>query len=99
MAEQTAIQWTDATFNPWWGCERVSPACAHCYADTLARRYGHRLWDDDAPRRFFTDAHWTQPLRWNRQAAAQRLPQRVFCASMADVFEARDDLVLWRERL
>ena len=99
MAGQTAIQWTDATFNPWWGCERVSPACAHCYADTLARRYGHSLWGGDSPRRFLGDDHWRQPIRWNAHAAAAGEPIKVFCASMADVFEDRLDLAPWRDRL
>jgi protein gp37 len=99
MADRTAIQWTNATFNPWWGCERVSPACAHCYADALARRYGHRLWDTDSARRFFSDQHWRQPLRWNRQAEKRGEPLKVFCASMADVFEYRPELEPWRERL
>jgi protein gp37 len=99
VADKTAIEWTHATFNPWWGCERVSPACAHCYADTLARRYGHRLWDASSGRRFFTDEHWRQPERWNRQAQLAGKPRRVFCASMADVFEARDELDPWRARL
>lgn len=98
MADRTAIEWTDATFNPWWGCSRVSPACAHCYADTLARRYGHRLWDGDG-RRFFTDQHWDRPRRWNKAAEARRQRVRVFCASMADVFEDAGELDLWRARL
>lgn len=99
MAERTAIQWTDATFNPWWGCERVSPACAHCYADTLARRYGHALWESGGPRRFLSDKHWRQPLRWNRRAEERGIRLRVFCASMADVFEDRAELERWRLRL
>lgn len=99
MAENSAIEWTDATFNPWWGCERVSPACAHCYADTLARRWGHELWGADAPRRFFADAHWARPLKWNRDAAAVGVPLKVFCASMADVFEDQPELEPWRRRL
>lgn len=98
MADRTAIEWTDATFNPWWGCKRVSPACAHCYADTLARRYGHRLWDGDE-RRFFSEQHWARPLRWNSAAEARLQPMRVFCASMADVFEDAPDLAPWRDRL
>jgi len=99
MAERTAIQWTDATFNPWWGCERVSPACAHCYADVLARRYGHLLWDGGSPRRFLSENHWRQPLRWNRHAEQQDHRIKVFCASMADVFEARIELDSWRALL
>jgi protein gp37 len=99
VAERTAIQWTDATFNPWWGCERVSPACAHCYADMQARRYGHSLWDRDSPRRFMSEHHWRQPLRWNCQARDRGKPIKVFCASMADVFEDRPDLEPPRQRL
>jgi protein gp37 len=99
VAEQTGIQWTTHTFNPWWGCSRVSPACAHCYADTLARRYGHRLWDDAGRRRFFSEQHWSQPLRWNRQAERDGVASMVFCASMADVFEAHNELEPWRQRL
>ncbi|MDQ3401302.1 MAG: phage Gp37/Gp68 family protein [Chloroflexota bacterium] len=99
MADRTAIEWTDATFNPWWGCTRVSPACAHCYADTLARRYGHQLWDDGSPRRFFSEQHWAQPRRWNRQAERAERRLKVFCASMADVFEEHLELDPWRRRL
>jgi protein gp37 len=100
MAELSAIEWTDATFNPWWGCERVSPACAHCYADQQARRYGHRgLWGADGKRRFLSEAHWRQPVVWNRRAAAARKRLKVFCASMADVFEDHAPLEPWRERL
>lgn len=98
MAEQTGIQWTTHTWNPWWGCSRVSPACAHCYADTLARRYGHRLWDGDR-RRFLSDEHWRHPLRWNRAAERDGAPRKVFCASMADVFEDHPELEPWRARL
>jgi protein gp37 len=99
MGKNSAIEWTDHTFNPWWGCERVSPACDNCYAEVWARRLGHTLWGKDAPRRFFSDAHWNEPLRWNRQAAREAIRRRVFCASMADVFENRPDLNSQRERL
>jgi protein gp37 len=94
----SAIEWTDATFNPWWGCVRVSPACAHCYADQQAKRYGHGgLWD--GAHRFLSDHHWRQPLKWNREAEATRTPLKVFCASMADVFEDHVELEPWRARL
>lgn len=99
MAERSAIEWTDATFNPWWGCVRVSPACARCYADTWARRFGLELWEADGARRFFRDDHWRKPVLWNRKAAAVRVPLKVFCASMADVFEERHELDRWRRRL
>jgi protein gp37 len=101
VAEQTGIEWCDATFNPWWGCERVSPGCAHCYADTLATRYGFgETWGDGHGFRFFGDKHWDEPLKWARLLPGKlgRRP-RVFCASMADVFEEREELSAERVRL
>jgi len=89
MAEQSSISWTDATFNPWWGCWPVSPGCALCYADREASRHGYSdLWQKAGPRRAFGEAHWNEPRRWARNLPRKlgRRP-RVFCASMADVGE------------
>lgn len=99
MGTTTAISWTDHTFNPWWGCSRVSPGCQHCYAETFSKRLGEDLWGKDSPRRFFGPKHWNDPVRWNLAALAAGRPRLVFCASMADVFEDRDDLVGERARL
>lgn len=99
MAKDTKLEWVDHTFNPWWGCEKVSQACKNCYAETWAKRVGSKVWGADADRRFFTDRHWRQPLKWDREAAEFGIRQRVFCASMADVFEDRRDLDPWRLRL
>lgn len=110
---QTTIEWTDFTFNPWHGCVRVSPGCKNCYAEAFDRRtHGTARhldskgnvrephWGADAPRRFFGDKHWNEPLKWDRDAAeAAGVRRRVFCASMADVFEDRPDLVEPRARL
>lgn len=93
MGEATKIEWTDYTFNPWWGCVKVSPACEHCYAETWAKRTGHAVWGVNAPRRFFGKDHWAAPLKWNREAGRLRERKRVFCASMADWLEDREDLV------
>jgi len=93
------IAWTHDTFNPWWGCDKVSAGCQFCYADTLSRRYGHPVWGRAAPRRFFGEAHWRQPEKWHREALRSGVRRRVFCASMADVFEDRRALDPWRERL
>ncbi len=93
------IEWTHSTFNPWWGCERVSPGCTHCYAEAFAKRTGHDVWGGTADRRFFGDKHWNEPLRWNAEAAKSGEPWRVFCASMADVFEDRRDLDAPRARV
>ena len=97
--KNSSIGWTDHTFNPWWGCEKVSPACDRCYAETASRRYGHHVWGKDSPRRVFKEKHWTDPLKWDREAEKAGKPALVFCASMADVFEARADLHPWRVKL
>jgi protein gp37 len=99
MGKNSKIEWTHHTFNPWWGCVKISPACKHCYAETWAKRVGSDVWGADAPRRFFSDAHWRQPLKWNAESVLEGARRRVFCASMADVFEDRRDLDLWRTRL
>lgn len=95
---KTSIEWADYTFNPWWGCTKVSEACRHCYAEALARRWGTG-WGPESDRRFFGDKHWNDPLRWDRKAAKDGLRRRVFCASMADVFEDRPELIDHRKRL
>ncbi|HEY2512755.1 MAG TPA: DUF5131 family protein [Polyangiaceae bacterium] len=101
MGEFTKIEWADATFNAWVGCEVVSAECDHCYARSGSARLGaqHRLklWDGD---RFFTGAnYWKQPARWNREAEDLGRRLRVFTNSYADVFEDRPDLVEPRKRL
>ena len=99
MAKDSGIEWTHHTFNPWWGCVKLSPACAHCYAETWARRVGMELWGGETPRRFFSEHHWREPVRWNAEAERAGHRPRVFCASMADVFEPRSELDPWREKL
>lgn len=99
MAEESAISWTHATFNPWWGCFKVSPACVNCYAERDSKRFGLQLWGPTADRKISSDKYWNDPLRWDRKAAAAGERRRVFCASMADVFEDRRDLDAPRERL
>lgn len=101
MAEKSAIEWTDATFNPWWGCSKVSPGCDNCYAETLAKRLLPHLslWDVNGDRRLFGHDHWRGPLRWERKAAKEGRRLKVFCASMADVFDNNDMLASSRLRL
>lgn len=86
MGEKTGIEWTDHTFNGWWGCTKVSPACDNCYAETVAQRFGVK-WGLGEARRFFGDRHWNEPLKWNRKAEKARTPAKVFVNSMADVFD------------
>ena len=91
----TLIAWTHSTFNPWLGCLRVSTACDHCYAAAIAKRTGRRddqgrdLWDPRAERVRTSLDYWRQPIRWNREALAAGARHRVFCASMADIFDNR----------
>ena len=87
MAETTEISWTDHTFNPWLGCQKVSPGCDNCYAEVLTLRYGWTQWGPQAERRRTAPANWRQPLRWQRQARQAQTRHRVFCASLADVFD------------
>ena len=99
MASNSKIEWTDHTFNPWWGCTKVSPACDHCYAETWAKRVGLDVWSNGKPRRFLSDAYWQQPHQWNKQARFANQRARVFCASMSDVFEWKKELTPWRHKL
>jgi protein gp37 len=88
MSENSAISWTDHTFNPWVGCTKVSPACNHCYAERWAKRAGKAagvVWGGE--RRRTAPSNWAKPLKWNAQAAREGRRMRVFCASLADVFD------------
>lgn len=98
MGENSKIQWCHHTFNPWWGCTRVSRACLNCYAEAFAKRTGVG-WGPQAERRLFGEKHWNEPLKWNRAAEKAGERKRVFCASMADVFESRPELDAERRKL
>lgn len=89
MAEKTGISWTDATFNPVWGCTKVSPACDQCYAEGVADRFAPGAWGPHGTFRTFGNSHWNAPRRWNHVAGRDGVRKRVFCASMADVFDNR----------
>ena len=87
MAIDSKIEWTTHTFNPWWGCTKVSDGCKFCYAEAIARRYGNDVWGVNKPRRTFGEKHWAEPLKWNASAQSSGKRAQVFCASMADVFD------------
>ena len=90
MAEHSKIEWTDHTFNPWTGCTNISPGCDHCYAEAWSKRSGHVKWGNHARKRT-TESYWKAPLLWNARAglfqAKFRRRQKVFCASLSDVFD------------
>jgi len=77
----TKIQWTDETWNPVTGCTKISPGCAHCYADRMAKRLAGRCgYPADEPFRVTLHPNrLDQPLRWKK-------PRRVFVCSMGDLF-------------
>lgn len=121
MADQTAIEWCDATFNPWIGCTKVSPACDHCYAEADMDHRRHRVkWGAGQPRSRTSVDYWKKPLRWNAHddffecrcglrrerrdfkdhadCPLRPARRRVFCASLADVFDNEVD-PQWRADL
>lgn len=102
MGKDTGISWTDHTFNPFWGCIQVSPACGlplpgqedephgSCYALEWDARFpilGQTHWGKEAPRRFFGDKHWDQLFTWNRAAGRASVQRNVFVGSMCDIME------------
>lgn len=99
MAENSKIEWTDHTFNPWIGCTKVSPACDGCYAENLmSHRMGRVNWGAGEDRQRTSEANWRKPLSWDRAAAASGKRPFVFCASLADVFDNEVDY-RWRNDL
>jgi protein gp37 len=107
MAGNSKIEWTDSTFNPWVGCTKIeraghrASACDFCYAEKWAKRSGQVAWGNH-PRRRTTPSYWNAPKAWNSQAsefhAKYGRRQRVFCASLADVFDNQVDPA-WRADL
>lgn len=91
MSAETGIQWTDSTWNAWWGCQRVGPGCDHCYAEALDKRTGGAHWGAKADRRRTSETNWNEPLRWQAKAdafeAAHGHRRRVFCGSMMDIMD------------
>lgn len=107
MAGFSKIEWTDSTFNPWVGCTKIDrpkgapSACDFCYAESWSKRSGHVKWGNN-PRRRTTESYWRSPVKWNDGAAKFQREhgrrQRVFCASLADVFDNQVDPT-WRSDL
>lgn len=70
MGDTTAIEWCDKTFNPWIGCQKVSPACRDCYAEAISQRFHKGAhWGPGSTRRRTSTASWGKPRTWNRKAA------------------------------
>lgn len=70
--KNSAIEWTDHTFNPWIGCTKVSPGCDHCYAEATMDKRLHKVqWGTGQPRQRTSEAYWSQPLKWNKERYMQ----------------------------
>ena len=84
MSDRSAIEWTDATWNPVRGCTKISPGCKHCYAERFAERFrgvpGHPFEQGFDIR--LVPEKLDQPLRW-------RSARRIFVNSMSDLFHDR----------
>ena len=91
MGETSAIEWTDATVNFWWGCTKVGPGCDHCYAEAFDKRTGGAHWGTGAPRRQIASAAKTL-AKMNRQGG-----KRVFIQSMSDLFDNEVPVEWFRE--
>lgn len=95
MGKETGIKWTDSTWNSWWGCTKVGPACDHCYAEGVdalgTPKEQAKHWGHGAPRRLLSEHARNEPFRWNRNAdkffAEHGRRQRVFTLSMGDLFD------------
>lgn len=99
MSANTKIEWADHTFNPWIGCTKVGPGCDHCYAEVDFDKRRHVvIWGAGQPRKRTAPSTWAQPLRWNAEAERLGIRYRVFCASLADVFDNEVPSV-WRADL
>lgn len=96
MAENSKIEWTAHTWNPWFGCTEVGPPCDRCYARVMmAERYGRVRWGAGEDRVRTSEENWKMPFRWNRAAAAAGRTDTVLCLSLGDIWDNEVD-PLWR---
>lgn len=91
MGENTKIEWARHTFNPFYGCQKVSPACGSCYAEAWAKRSGLVGWGPHAPRRRSSPTAWKEPLKWDKAARAAGERHSVFGPSLGDPFDNQID--------
>ncbi|KKL70023.1 hypothetical protein LCGC14_2109040, partial [marine sediment metagenome] len=98
MGEQSGINWTEHTWNPWIGCTKVSDGCRFCYAERMAHHRKWAEWGAGKPRRLAAESTLRKPLAWNRRAERTGVREVVFCGSLMDVFdpEVPDE---WRDEV
>lgn len=96
MGENSKIEWTRHTWNPWIGCTGVGPPCDFCYAEAMMdTRWGRVRWGAGEDRLRTAPSNWAQPLKWDRAAAAAGEKATVFCLSLGDIWDNEVD-PLWR---
>lgn len=86
MAENSGISWTHHSWNPWVGCDKVAPGCAHCYIHRIMTRQGREPWGE-----IYRTSTWADPDRWQKKAEKARQVERVFSCSMGDFFHPKAD--------
>ncbi len=97
--KNSGINWTDHTANFWWGCMKVSEGCQHCYAETLSKRYGKKIWGPPATtEREEKKGIWKDILKWDAEAKAEGIRRRVFVSSMSDFLEDHPQVYEIRNR-
>lgn len=99
MGENSKIEWTDEYLESMAGLHEVSPACDGCYAESMMdHRFGKVRWGAGEDRVRTSPANWRKPIAWDKAAKAAGTRPRVFCASLADVFDNEVN-ELWRADL
>ncbi len=98
MSEKTNIDWCDSTFNPWWGCRKVSEGCLNCYAEreNAGRFKRVREWGVDYWRT--GKSYWDKAETWAKEAMRKGKMRRVLVGSMMDPFDANAPAI-WRRDL
>lgn len=92
MAENSKIEWTDHTWNPWIGCTKVGPPCDFCYAEALMdTRYGRVVWGPHGDRVRTGASTWAQLRKWDRKAAEAGTKAFVFSLSLGDIWDNQVD--------
>jgi len=97
--DYSKIEWTTHTFNPWWGCIKISTGCENCYAELFDKRFGEGHWGPNSSRKIMSESYWKKPIQWNKAAKRAGIKAKVFCASMADIFEGHPDTIPHLSRL
>ena len=98
MGKDTNIEWTHHSWNTHWGCQKVSPGCKNCYAESFSKRFGESIWGVNHKIKHQSEAYWKLPYKWDKQAANNGEQWRVFSNSMSDFFEDHPELPALRKQ-